>query len=112
MSENPFLAGIDLDRLPPAIAEYKIEALDPLNIKRERGRQMVAEMGLAVGDQVRVTWEYSKAYGSGIASHEGTIAELGDYIVCKPISTSNGILRLPLTAVKIIQRIEKINADA
>lgn len=94
---------------PTHVHMDEVELIDPdvwsLDQRREQGRRLVAEMGLQVGDTIRTTWEFDgKTYGP----HEGTIVELDDWIRCKPFSTANGVLHLPLTAVNSIARIERV----
>lgn len=101
---NPFLAGV----VSPE-NYVKVDALAPaswdLDERRERGRRLVSELGLRVGDTIRTTWEFN---GVTYGPHEGTIVELDDWLKCKPFSTSNGVLHLPLTAVNSLKRIERV----
>jgi hypothetical protein len=75
-----------------------------LEARRARGRELVA--GIKVGDTIRVTWSFENSPGP--ATHEGTVVELDDWLRCKPFSTSNGQLHIPISALTLVDRVELV----
>lgn len=79
----------------------------PLNpFKVKAARKLFEEKGLGVGDYVRISWSYDKAYGTGTAHHEGVISELDDWVRVEESPRAPGYLHLPITAVIAIEGIE------
>lgn len=77
---------------------------NPFVIKK--AKKMFTDLGIEVGDYIRVSWNYDTAYGDGTAYHEGRLSELDDWIKVEDSPRSPGYLRLPLTAVATVEAIE------
>jgi hypothetical protein len=66
------------------------------------GQKMLDDLGIEVGDTIRVTWSYDST-----RTHTGIVIERDDWLKCKPFSTSNGRLHLPIAALQLVGRVEK-----
>lgn len=123
MAVNPFLS------LPePTLQEIANEARDKTKAEIElqktvpvthsvtsnnlaRGRKMIADAGIKIGDLVTISWPVDDAYGGGIRSHMGTVERLDDWIHIGETNRSPGHLRMPIAAMKMI-RLERSSDPA
>lgn len=64
------------------------------------GKKMLGD--IKVGDTIRVTWSYN----DGATPHTGVVVELDDWLRCKPFSTSNGVLNIPVAALVHVDAVE------
>lgn len=76
-----------------------------------RGRKMIADAGIKIGDLVTISWPVDDAYGGGIRSHMGTVERLDDWIFIGETNQSPGHLRMPIAAMKMI-RLERSSDPA
>lgn len=77
---------------------------------RAKSRALLAAKGISVGDKVRVWWKYDSSYEEERrAQHDGVVEILDDcWLEVTSSTCGNGFLRLPLTAVAAIERVEKL----
>ena len=78
--------------------------INPFKLKA--AQKIFADAGVGVGDYVKISWNYDRAYGTGTAWHEGVITQLDDWIRVEESPRAPGYLYMPITCVATIEGIE------